>query len=102
QNVRGQHSTVTANDSRPISEIANLQGLPDDFDIPSFTRSALVRAIGNGVPYGLARALADAVINRQSGVTLCVCSCGRRVTGKQQYAEGACRKRAFDRRTVTD
>lgn len=27
--------------------------------------------------------------------------CGRRVTGKQQYADGACRKRAFDRRIVT-
>jgi len=97
----GRNPTVLANDSRPLSEIANLQGLPDDFDIPAFTRSALVRAIGNGVPYGLARALADAVINRQSSVTLCACSCGRLVTGKQQYANGACRKRAFDRR-VTD
>lgn len=73
QKIRGKHSTVTANDSRPISEIANLQGLPDDFDIPSFTRSAFVRAIGNGVPYSLARALAAAVINRRSGVTLCAC-----------------------------
>jgi len=101
QKTCGHFSTVLANDSRPISEIAILQGLPEDFDIPSFTRSALVRAIGNGVPYALARALAHAVINRQSGVTVCACSCGRRVTGKQQYANGACRKRVFDRRTVT-
>lgn len=94
-------STVLANDSRPIPEMARLQGLPDDFDIPAFTRGALSRAIGNGVPYELAKALADAVICRQIGVTLCVCSCGRPVTGKQRYANGACRKRAFDRRTVT-
>ena len=100
QRICGQHSTVTANDSRPIPEMASLQGLPDDFDISAFTRSALVRAIGNGVPYGLARALADSVINRQSGVTLCACSCGQRVTGKQQYANSACRKRAFDRRLL--
>lgn len=92
---------VLANDSRSISEISMLQGLPHDFDIPSFTRGSLVRAIGNGVPYGMALALAKAVISRQSGVTLCACSCGRRVTGKKKYSTGACRKRAFDRR-VTD
>lgn len=97
----GYYPTVTANDSRPLREISELQGLPADFDIPAFTRSALTRAIGNGVPYGMALALADAVLLRQTGVTLCACSCGRRVTGKQQYAGGACRKRVFDRR-VTD
>ncbi|WP_334181181.1 DNA cytosine methyltransferase [Methylobacter sp.] len=98
----GRNPTVLANDSRPLSEIAALQGLPEDFDIPAFTRSALVRAIGNGVPYGLARALAQAVLNRQTGVTLCACSCGRPVTGRQVYAGNACRKRVFDRKTVTD
>lgn len=99
--VKATQPTVLANDSRPISVIADLQGLPQDFNIPSFTRSALTRAIGNGVPYGMALALANAVLSRQSGVTLCACSCGRRVTGKQQYSGGACRKRVFDRR-VTD
>lgn len=94
----GSTPTVLANDSRPIAEIAKLQGLPDGFDIPAFTRGALARAIGNGVPYGMALALAHAVLSRQSGVTLCACSCGRRVTGKQQYFDGSCRKRAFDRR----
>lgn len=92
--------TVLANDDRPIRELVTLQGLPEDFDIPAFTKGALTRAIGNGVPYGMAKALAQAVISRQSGVTLCACSCGRRVTGKQNYADGACRKRAFDRRVT--
>jgi DNA (cytosine-5)-methyltransferase 1 len=99
--IKATQPTVLANDSRSISEIADLQGLPAGFNIPSFTRGALTRAIGNGVPYGMAIALATAVISRQTGVTLCACSCGRRVTGKQQYSDGACRKRAFDRR-VTD
>jgi DNA (cytosine-5)-methyltransferase 1 len=54
------------------------RGLPSGFDIPSFTRSALVRAIGNGVPYGIARALAEAVKSRvPADVTLCACACGR-------------------------
>lgn len=92
------NATVLANDSRPLHEIAELQGLLPDFDIPSFTRSALIRAIDNGVPYGMACALANAVKNRQHGVTVCACSCGRPVTGKQHYANGVCRKRAFDRR----
>jgi len=99
--LNGTESTVLANDTRPLSEIAALQGLPDDFDIPAFTRGALVRAIGNGVHYGMSKALALAVISRRADVTLCACYCGRRVTGKQIYANGACRKRAFDRR-VTD
>lgn len=98
--LTGTFPTVLANDSRPISEISKLQGLPDDFDIPAFTRGALVRAIGNGVPYGMAKALADSVKHREIGVTLCACSCGRRVTGKQTYFDGACRKRAFDRRVT--
>jgi DNA (cytosine-5)-methyltransferase 1 len=97
---KGTERTVLANDDRVLSEVVRLQGLPDGFDIPSFTRGALSRAIGNGVPYGMAGALADAVINRQSGVTLCACSCGRSVTGRKQYATGACRKRAFDRRVT--
>jgi DNA (cytosine-5)-methyltransferase 1 len=99
--IKGSEPTVLASDDRSLSEIAFLQGLPVDFDIPSFTRSALVRAIGNGVPYGMALAVASAVKGRQSGVTVCACSCGRRVTGRQKYFDGACRKRAFDRR-VTD
>jgi DNA (cytosine-5)-methyltransferase 1 len=94
----GREPTVLASDDRPIPELAILQGLPHDFDIPSFTRGALKRAIGNGVPYGIASVLAHAIKNRQSGVTLCACSCGRPVTGRQQYANGACRKRIYDRK----
>lgn len=37
------------------------QGLPEDFDIPPFTVAAKVKAIGNGVPLPMGRAVARAV-----------------------------------------
>ncbi|MGZ8152461.1 MAG: DNA cytosine methyltransferase [Methylovulum sp.] len=89
--------TVTANDVRPVTELAILQGLPDGFDIPAFTRVQLARAIGNGVPYPIALALAESVKCRRDWGRLCECSCGRTVTGRQNTATGACRKRLFDR-----
>lgn len=39
-----------------------LQGLPADFDLPGFTVSAKVKALGNGVPLSMGRAVAKAVI----------------------------------------
>lgn len=45
------------------------QGLPDDFDLPPFTVAAKVKAVGNGVPLAMGRAVAAAVkraIARQS------------------------------------
>jgi DNA (cytosine-5)-methyltransferase 1 len=37
------------------------QGLPDDFDLPPFTVAAKVKAVGNGVPLAMGRAVARAV-----------------------------------------
>jgi len=91
------YPTVLASSEQAISEKARLQGLPSYFDIPAFTRGALSAAIGNGVPIGMAKALAVAVKNRQRGLNLCNCSCGRLITGRQKYATGACRKRVHDR-----
>jgi len=98
----GDVATVTASDSAiPISEAARLQGLPDGFDIPAFRRSALRRAIGNGVPYPMAVAVAAAIKNRVSAesVKLCACSCGRLISGRKTYARTACRVRAHRRRS---
>lgn len=97
-----------ANDNRPFKELCRLQGLPDGFDIPPFLVSEKKRAVGNGVPLPMGRALAKAVIDAYSkpvvlqrdlagGVTtvrLCGCGCGRPVTGKKLYVDYACRKRA--------
>jgi DNA (cytosine-5)-methyltransferase 1 len=38
-----------------------LQGMPEDFDLPCFTVSAKVKALGNGVPLPMGRAVAKAV-----------------------------------------
>lgn len=91
---------VTAGDRRAVSVVAQLQGLPVNFDIPAFSRVAVRRAIGNGVHLGVARALAVAVTHRSVNAhhRLCVCGCGRIVTGRQMAAAGACRKRLFDRK----
>lgn len=73
------------------------QGLPRDFDLPGLSRTAKFRAVGNGVPVPMARAVAEAI--RDRGVTpgrLCACGCGRLLTGderRQVTATPACRKR---------
>lgn len=46
---------------RTWRRMAELQGLPDDFDIPPFKRKDLGVAIGNGVPLPMGRAVAKAV-----------------------------------------
>jgi DNA (cytosine-5)-methyltransferase 1 len=46
---------------------AAAQGLPADFDLPAFTVAAKVKAIGNGVPLPLGRAIARAVARATRG-----------------------------------
>ena len=77
-----------------------LQGLPEGFALPSFTRKGKFRAVGNGVPVPMSRALAVAIRARQPwfAARLCGCGCGRTVTGNQALATGACRKREQRRR----
>lgn len=43
------------------AEHCRLQGLPATFDLPPFTASAKVKAVGNGVPLPMGRAVAAAV-----------------------------------------
>lgn len=45
----------------PWPERCRLQGLPEAFDLPGFTRVAAKEAIGNGVPLSMGRAMARAV-----------------------------------------
>lgn len=95
------HRCVTASDdTTPIPRLAAVQGLPVDFSIPAFTQRALRSAIGNGVPYPVALAVATAIESRIEirYVRPCLCRCGRLPIPARLYATGACRKRAFDRR----
>ena len=53
-----------------------LQGLPEDFDLPPFTVSAKIKAVGNGVPYAMARVIARAVREAVSSVALATSDSG--------------------------
>lgn len=102
------HGAAVANDDRPFTELCRLQGLPDGFDLPPFLASEKKRAVGNGVPLPMGKALAQAVIEAYAkpvilqrdlaghvtSVHSCACGCGRPVTGKKLYVDYACRKRA--------
>lgn len=81
---------------RNFATLCELQGLPRGFDLPGRSRSAKIRAVGNGVPVPMAAAVAQSIRDRwvtQGHYRLCICGCGRPVTGKQVSATAACRKR---------
>lgn len=44
-----------------FEQARRLQGLPDDFELPPFTIAGAIKAVGNGVPLPLGRAIARAV-----------------------------------------
>jgi len=89
--------TVTTRDTRRnFSDLCELQGLPRSFTIYGFSRSAKIRAVGNGVPVPMARGVAEAIRDRcVTDLRLCVCGCGRPLYGpaRQKSATAACRKR---------
>ncbi|WP_172656977.1 DNA cytosine methyltransferase [Collimonas arenae] len=88
---------------RDWEKFCGLQGLTQAPSLDQLTLSARYRAVGNGVPVNMARALARAILRASSpdAVRLCGCGCGRPVEGKAIYAIPACRKRV-QRRSVTD
>lgn len=112
--TEAKHGAALANDNRPVKELCRLQGLPDGFDLPPFLASEKKRAVGNGVPLPMGRALAQAVIEAYSKpvvlqrdlagqvtpTKVCKCGCGRPLTGKKKYADYSCRKRAQRKRDL--
>jgi len=93
-------SEATRINRRSFQDFCELQGLPKDFDLPGWSLAFKYRAVGNGVPIPMARVIARAIARRAQsrGATLCLCGCGRRVTGTRQSALPACRKRRERRR----
>ena len=75
------------------------QGLPE-LDLGALTLAARYQAVGNGVPFPMARLVARAVRDAVPAgtVRVCLCGCGRPVHGRQQSATPACRKRLERRR----
>jgi DNA (cytosine-5)-methyltransferase 1 len=65
----------------------------------SLTPAARRRAIGNGVPFPIAQALASAVLSAGPVTDAdCVCLCGRPVSPWARHATASCRKRMERRR----
>lgn len=112
---------ATASDKRSFRELCRLQGLPDSFELPGFTVGEAKRAVGNGVPLPMGRAIVRAIVAAYSAgpvtlqrtlglgdefgdelgvepVRVCPCGCKRRLAGKQTYYDESCRKRAQRRR----
>lgn len=110
----GLPGAALANDDRSFAELCQLQGLPDDFDLSPFLASEKKKAVGNGVPLPMGRALAKAVIEayqkpvvlqcdfagKVTPAKICACGCGRQVTGKARYFDYSCRKRAQRKRDL--
>lgn len=86
---------------RTWADFCELQGLPRGFELPGWPREFKYRAVGNGVPIPMARAIALAIRDSATAAEawsitdrrLCVCGCTRVLKGKQQAATAACRKR---------
>lgn len=79
---------------KDFPDVCRRQGLEAQIDLPGWTRSAKVKAVGNGVPLRMGRALAAAILDRAGPrESDCLCGCGREVSGKQLTATASCRKR---------
>lgn len=85
---------------RSFARYCQLQGLPSDFSLPALKESERYRAVGNGVPVPMARVVASAIRDRYLflNVRVCICGCGRPVSGRAKSALPACRKRLERRR----
>jgi DNA (cytosine-5)-methyltransferase 1 len=66
--VRGKQGDSDYHRLRPqkFSHARRLQGLPEHFDLPPFTERAKLKAVGNGVPLAMGRAVAQAVVRAVS------------------------------------
>ena len=88
--------TVTTKAAGNVSypQFCRLQGF-DPIELRGWTRTAKLRAVGNGVPKRMGEVIANAVRNRgPSRPDDCYCGCGRSVAGRRAKAFGdACRKR---------
>lgn len=58
---RGSNLPFNAKSRAAFSEVCRKQGLPEEFDLPPFTVQAKCKAVGNGVPLPMGRAIARAV-----------------------------------------
>jgi len=91
---------------RGWAEFCSLQGLDEPLELPGLTVAAKYKAVGNGVYVPLARVIARAIRDRcVTDCRVCICGCGRLVSGKGHHATASCRKimqRRRDAAAVTE
>jgi DNA (cytosine-5)-methyltransferase 1 len=97
---RGRRPTATTTKAisrhQTFSNQCRRQGFDKPISLPGWTRTAKFEAVGNGVPFPMGCAIADAVRDIEGPPTVldCACGCGRPVGGGvHRCATPACRKR---------
>lgn len=85
-----------------FSDQCRRQGFdPNRLDLSGWSKTAKIRAVGNGVARSVGNVLAEAVVSASAAKeTDCSCGCGRSLTGKQRAATASCRKRIQRSRDV--
>jgi DNA (cytosine-5)-methyltransferase 1 len=79
---------------KDYTDVCRRQDLDQPIKLKGWSKSAKVKAVANGVPLRMGRALAAAVADRAGPrESDCLCGCGRSVSGKQLTATASCRKR---------
>ncbi|MPR31961.1 DNA cytosine methyltransferase [Salmonirosea aquatica] len=99
-------SEGTQKGRRTFSEFCRLQGLPPDFDLPDFHKAAKYKAVSNGVHAAVAQEVGRAIWEATTAADpitiynakVCLCGCGRILSGKQKAANATCRKRLQKKR----
>ncbi|WP_395378130.1 DNA cytosine methyltransferase [Marinicella sp. W31] len=98
-------AVVAKNDQRSFRQMCDIQGLPENYDLPHFNESGKKIMIGNGVPIRLGRELVKLIKRdyykidytaelKSISKRRCKCGCGRIVIGRKKYFAASCRKRA--------
>lgn len=91
---------------RTFHDFLRLQGLPTDFKLEGFTKAHKYKLVGNGVHFEVAKEIARLI--RESAASdnpikltdtkICICGCGRIVSGKAKHFNATCRKRMQKKR----
>jgi len=99
-------TAVVGSDKRSFRTMCDIQGLPEQFDLPFLSLEGKKQAVANGVPMQMGSYIANLINQALYGggqeqerqqYKRCAC-CKRVVTGRQIYCSATCRKRAQRKR----
>lgn len=91
----GKSVTTKTDRWSDFPDLCRRQGLDQPIELPGWYRTAQFKAVVNGVPLRIGRALAAAVACRapRDATCDCQCDCGRTVSARALTATASCRKR---------